>query len=158
MALNGSKQIGAISVASYLTRPAWSRNPSITHLGKAIFGSISQTVKLRLTHTQGHSVNQWQSWGGTQSSDAQLPCFTARCNQQASSGRRYLLSPCGECLRSPAVAGSCFCLGCLVSSWCCPVLGRQLSPAPCPLLPHPEPRAEYTEQGKHESGWGPPLQ
>ena len=42
--------------------------PSITHLGKAVCGSISQTVKLRPTRTQVHTANRWQSWGHSPSS------------------------------------------------------------------------------------------
>lgn len=67
MTLHCSMQIGAVSVALNLTLPTLPFNLCILS-GKAIFGSISQMVKLRLSHTQRHAVTQWQSRGQAQPS------------------------------------------------------------------------------------------
>lgn len=144
MTFNGSKEIGAISVALYLTLPTLSLNPYITLLGEAIIGSISQMVKLRLTDTQSHTVNQWQNWGPTHPSltssfYVSLPATNNKHAVLKGSGRGYLLSPWWECLQPPGVTWSCSGTGSLVSSWYCPVAGCQLSRAPCFLLPHLEP-------------------
>lgn len=113
--------------------------------GKAVFGSISQMVKQRLTDTQGHTVNQGQSWGQTTLADPlllQVPaCHKLQTPMQCSKDLGELT--CG-------VPG-----GSVLSSWCplellwcrapCLQLVRpstscQLSrlPALC-FLPHPEP-------------------
>lgn len=55
-------------MALYLTLPTWSLNPHVTPLSEALVGFISQVGKLRLTDTQGHAVNQWQSWAQVQPS------------------------------------------------------------------------------------------
>lgn len=119
-------------------------------LRKAAFGAITQTVTRRLTDTQGHAASRWQSWGASASVGHHLPHTTNPCSALKGSERGYLLSP----WREPSVP---WChlelLGCRVPClWLVrPRTSCQLSPAPCPLLPHLELPAEHT--GRANTGW-----
>ena len=146
MTRNGSMQIGVIPAVLNSTLLTLSCSPCIL-LERAIFGSISQMVKLRPSQTQHHTVTYWQSQGQAQPSLASGFYSSSPTNNKKNklSGhaekiwKQLPASPRWKCLLSSGISWSCFCVECRVSSWCCPVPGCQLSSAPCPLLPRPEP-------------------
>lgn len=107
---NGSMQIGVISAVLNSTLPTLSCNPCVL-LGRAIFGSISQMVKLRPSQTQCHTVTHWQSQGQAQPSLAS-GFYSSSSAKNKLSGlaekiwKQLPASPRWECLLSSVSPGA----------------------------------------------------